>query len=100
MSPALNKRSQTLGYRFLAEAKRLWELELGTKKSLPTLQAALLINILFDMHVMDKIGRWYVIQAVGIAHELGLFGPSEQTKASTGRNSYDFTRWCLYFWTR
>jgi hypothetical protein len=84
----------------LAEAKRLWELELGAKKLLPTLQATLLINILFNMYVLDKIGRPYIIQAVAIAHELDLFVPSERNKTSSGRNSRDFTRWCLYFWAR
>ncbi|KAF2686289.1 hypothetical protein K458DRAFT_476818 [Lentithecium fluviatile CBS 122367] len=73
---------------------------LGAKKSLPTLQAAILINVLFNMHVMDKIARPYVEQAVAIAHELDLFGSEGWSRDGKGRNSREFTRWCLYFWTR
>jgi len=70
------------------------------EKSLPTIQAALLINILYNMQLQDKIGQSYVKQALAMAHELDLFRPSEQADSSSGRDSREFTRWCLQFWSR
>jgi hypothetical protein len=70
------------------------------EKSLPTIQAALIINILYNMQLQDKIGRTYLKQALTMAHELGLFNDLAPTKSRLGRDSRLFTRWCLYFWAR
>lgn len=91
---------QTLGYKFLAEAKRLWEMEQLENKSLTTLQAALVINLIYVGNSMNKLGITYAIQAVAMAHELEIFGPLTNVKSQRRRQSYSFTAWCLYFWTR
>jgi hypothetical protein len=70
------------------------------EKSLPTVQAALIINMLYNMQLQDKIGRTYIKQALTMARELELFTASESTKSRYGRDSRLFTRWCLYFWAR
>ncbi|KAK4651101.1 hypothetical protein QC762_0089200 [Podospora pseudocomata] len=47
-----------LAYQFLAEAKRLWELESDTPR-LTTIQAAMLMNVNTNMNTMDEIGFNY-----------------------------------------
>ncbi|PVI05577.1 hypothetical protein DM02DRAFT_584122 [Periconia macrospinosa] len=89
---------QTLGYKFFAEAKRLWEIESMSKKSLPTLQAALIFNVLFNVDCMDMIGLTYQTQAIDIAHEIDLFNTDTHVTRSSGTNSRAFTLWCLYWW--
>ncbi|KXJ85262.1 hypothetical protein Micbo1qcDRAFT_180969 [Microdochium bolleyi] len=74
---------ETLYYRFLAEAKRLWELE-ATKPHLTPIHAGIIFNVL--------------IQAVVLARKLGLFhGPSPPGNLRT-RNSSAYTAWALYNW--
>ncbi|KAH5549732.1 hypothetical protein HBI27_015420 [Parastagonospora nodorum] len=62
----------TLTYRFLAEAKRLWELEDETPK-LTTVHAGCLINAAMDVNGHDRPGIAYARQALSMAHELGVF---------------------------
>ena len=88
------------GYRFLAEAKRQWEVEQGEKSSLTTVQADIILNIIFNMHLMDKIGTTYAIHAVAMAHDLKLFAPSARVKDKRKQRAYDYTAWCVYWWTR
>jgi hypothetical protein len=90
---------KSLGYRFLAEAKRLWEVELIQPKCLTTLQAAVIINVVLNSDSMDKLGLLYSVQAIAIAEELDIFGPLTNVKSERGRQSYCFTAWALYFWT-
>ncbi|KAK4662408.1 hypothetical protein QC763_0087930 [Podospora pseudopauciseta] len=47
-----------LAYQFMAEAKRLWELESDTPR-LTTIQAAMLMNVNTNMNAMDEIGFNY-----------------------------------------
>ncbi|KAI9686064.1 MAG: hypothetical protein M1822_004047 [Bathelium mastoideum] len=89
---------ESLGYRFLAEAKRLWELEQGAKSSLTTIQAALVINVILNMQSMDKLGMTYTVQALNMAHKLGLFGPLTHLRSKRRQDSFALTAWNIYFW--
>jgi hypothetical protein len=91
---------QTLGYKFLAEAKRLFEMEQIQATSLTTLQASLMFNIIYNSDSMDKLGVGYAAQAIAMAHELDIFGALTSVKSERKRQSYSFTAWCLYFWIR
>jgi hypothetical protein len=62
----------TLTYRFLAEAKRLWELEDG-ELSLTTVHAGCLINAAMDVNGHDKPGIVYAQKALSMAQKLGIF---------------------------
>ncbi|KAM5528913.1 C6 transcription factor [Fusarium oxysporum f. sp. phaseoli] len=53
--PAEFWNPNSLGYRFLAEAKRLWTVEESRERSLTTLQAALIINTIVNMFGMDTL---------------------------------------------
>ena len=73
-------------------------MEQASKSSLTTLQAALLIGLLFDLCGMDKIGWTYALQAIAMAHDLKLFEPSTNIKSNRMRHSRDFTAWGLFYW--
>jgi hypothetical protein len=91
---------RNLGYRFLAEAKRLWELALNEKNSLTTIQAALVINIIMNMYSLDKVGMTYAVKAVAMSHELELFTPHTHSNGTASQQSYGFTAWSVFWWTR
>jgi hypothetical protein len=88
-------RPETLGYRFLAEAKRLWELESG-KSKLTTLHAAMVLHIIYTINGMDQVGISYLFQSIHLAQNLKLFAP-EQTQGRT-KTARVFTAWALYRW--
>lgn len=48
--------SESLLYRFLAESRRLWELELEKEPSITTLQAAMILNPVYSMSSMEAQG--------------------------------------------
>jgi hypothetical protein len=75
------------------------EVEQTLKTSLPTLQAALVLNIRLNMCSMDRHGMQLNVKAMAMAHELKLFRPSSQFKSMRKQICYEFTSWCLYFWT-
>lgn len=84
-----------MGYKFLAEAKRLWELEDGRNR-LTTVQAAMLLHVVYCFNGMDKVGISYLVQATAMAHDMQLFeeqGMKRRTEIARG-----FTAWSLYRW--
>lgn len=90
----------TLVYRFMAEAKRLWEFELHeTTMSLTILQATVLLCILYNQFGMDKVGQPYMFEALRIAQCLGIFTDSPDVgEDSRSRDAATFTAWALYAW--
>ena len=76
---------QHLGYQFLAEAKRLWEHEVG-KSRLTTIHAGLVITLVYNMSCMDRVG-W--THTTGHRHRplpaaLRCYGESERSKRAMG----------------
>jgi len=96
--PAEFWNPNSLGYKFLAEAKRLWAVEESGERSLTTLQAALIINTIVNMFGIDKLASAYLVQAIDIAHELGLFESTTYIMHKKLRHSYDLTAWSLFHW--
>lgn len=88
---------QNLAYQFLAEARRLWEIQDG-KSSLTAIQAAIILNIIYDCNTMDKIGRSYMLQAAAMAHDLKLFSPPDKAMPKKLQRARAFTAWCLFAW--
>ncbi|KAH7041207.1 uncharacterized protein B0I36DRAFT_427472 [Microdochium trichocladiopsis] len=86
---------QSLGYQFLSEAKRLWELEAHRPK-LATVQAGPLLNIIHNMCCQDKLGWAYTMQAVTMGHRLGIFSPAPGQFSSQEQAARDFTAWCIF----
>ncbi|KAM0335520.1 hypothetical protein ACHAQA_000568 [Verticillium albo-atrum] len=89
---------RTLGYRFLAEAKRLWELEKNCPTAITTVQAGAVICVICNLHGIDKVGSAYLIQAIALATDLGLFTEDFASKSRKQRNAYAVTAWSLFSW--
>jgi hypothetical protein len=87
----------SLGYKFFAEARRLWELERFESRSVTTVQAGMVINVTYNVYSMDKIGLSYGAQAASIAYEMGMFKPPDGLIDRALQTVRDYTAWCLYF---
>lgn len=92
----------TLGYKFLAEAKRIWEVEMHNDGSITTVQAALIINLIYNLYAMDKVGMSYGIAAVQLADQLNLFAAHDDSPSMSEvqRHGYTYTAWSIFFWFR
>ncbi|KAJ3538441.1 hypothetical protein NM208_g5904 [Fusarium decemcellulare] len=98
----LSERTQfwshkTLGYRFLAEAKRLWEYERNESK-LTTIHASLIFHVIYSGSGADKIGFAYMAQGCAMAHRMRLFGTPVAMESPRIRNVRSYTAWALYSW--
>ncbi|KAK4188607.1 hypothetical protein QBC35DRAFT_495907 [Podospora australis] len=91
----------TLGYQFLTEAKRLWELEYGASAPrLTTIQAALILNVVYNLNAMVALGWKYTEEAIRMARKINLFKkPANwETMDPRLRAGRDFTAWALFSW--
>ena len=88
---------RNLGYKFLAEAKRLWELEISQNK-LTTIQAAGILNLIYNVDGVDKIGLTYLEEAVRMAKVVGLFSGASKLKSQGSDVAREFTAWSLFNW--
>ncbi|KAI1674091.1 Zn-C6 fungal-type DNA-binding domain protein [Pyrenophora tritici-repentis] len=96
----------TLGYLFLAETKRLWELEVSESLSLTTVEAALILQIVMNENGLDRVGLSYMLQALLIAKEIDLFqkpkwSANEELTKARAVTAWRFFNWqsmyCYYF---
>lgn len=102
-SPAVHNSSQfwnphTLGYRFMAEAKRLWELESSDSRSLTTIQAALILQVIMNENGLDRVGLSYLLQALLIAKEIDLFQQPKSSAEEEIAKARTITAWALFDW--
>ncbi|KAM0541612.1 hypothetical protein ACHAPJ_013159 [Fusarium lateritium] len=86
-----------LVYRFMAEAKRLWELE-ATVPRITTIQAGILFSVLHNLCGIDEIGQAYRIQAVALAHQLRIFDTAVERQDERTLRGRQYTAWALYNW--
>ncbi len=111
---------RNLGYQFLAEAKRLLELELEVERPfrnpddpswerrdteweqtrLTTIQTALILNIIHNLNGSDKIGWRYTLKAIELADEIQLFGPPPKRYGREMLCVRAYTAWELFCWQR
>ena len=87
---------RNLGYQFLAEARRLWDLESGNAQ-ITTIQAAVALSLTNDADGNDKIGAVYLQQAINAAQQMQLFS-SEALKQGDAsmQNVRTITAWGLF----
>ncbi|KAF5246727.1 hypothetical protein FANTH_6797 [Fusarium anthophilum] len=93
---------QTLGYTFLAEARRLLDLEPG-RPNVTTVQAMLVMNVTLNDHGVDAGASYrYLLEAVSTARIMGLYdSPSEnmeQNADQDGKVVREVTAWALFAW--
>ncbi|KAI1071540.1 hypothetical protein LB507_005250, partial [Fusarium sp. FIESC RH6] len=86
-----------LTYRFMAEAKRLWELE-ATVPRITTIQAGMLFAVYHNLCGLDEIGNAYLIQAVALAHQLRIFDTPVVGQSERLQRGREYTAWALYNW--
>ncbi|KAE8847633.1 hypothetical protein PTNB85_01476 [Pyrenophora teres f. teres] len=86
----------SLAYRFLAEAKRLWELE-DKELRLTTIQAGCLINVTMNDFGHDKPGFAYSLKALSMAQKMGFF-VAPRTADTKFEHAKAFTAWALASW--
>ncbi|EQB58862.1 hypothetical protein CGLO_00836 [Colletotrichum gloeosporioides Cg-14] len=87
----------TLGYRFLAEAKRLWELQ-ASEPRVTTIQAGILFSVFHNLCGLDEIGQPYRVHGVKLARKLRLFSKSSCGNNDSKRKGWAYTAWALYNW--
>ncbi|KAH6619763.1 hypothetical protein B0J18DRAFT_451092 [Chaetomium sp. MPI-SDFR-AT-0129] len=109
---------KSLGYQFLAEAKRLFETESEIPRPfrnpadpnwetrdkeweqsrLTTLQSGLILTIIYDLNGSDKIGWRYTKKALELAEEINLLGPPLDYHDADTRCVRTYTAWHLFYW--
>lgn len=92
-----------MAIRFLAEAHRLRMLEGGAEK-LTTVQALIMINIIYNSMGKDRIGSEYLPPAISMAINLDIFSPSSKENGTIHDGEERLVRavtaWGLYDWQR
>ncbi|KAJ6286265.1 hypothetical protein J3E71DRAFT_359029 [Bipolaris maydis] len=85
--------AESLTYKFLAEARRLWDLELTGKPQIITIQAALALSMTYAFNSLDELSTFFLKQAITMGHHMHLFdasNPEEDPKMAEARL---FTAW-------
>lgn len=87
---------RTLTYQFIAEAKRLWELE-AHEPRITTIQAGMLFNVFYNLSGLDEIGQAYRLHALTLVHQMHLF---KRTTAGTPRDRHGraYAAWAFFNW--
>ncbi|KAH8891703.1 hypothetical protein GQ53DRAFT_720376 [Thozetella sp. PMI_491] len=90
--------SQSLAYRFVVEAKRLWDIEDHAGPKLTTIQAAIVLNVIYNSNGTDRIGTTLLQRAVVMADSMEIFTKPSQANSEEMARSRQFTAWCLFIW--
>ncbi|KAI0142576.1 hypothetical protein F4776DRAFT_612622 [Hypoxylon sp. NC0597] len=85
-----------IGYRFLAEARRLFDLD-QTNPTITTVQAAAIIHMTCIHNGIDEISWFYLYKSLEMAHNLSLFSPS-LNEGKEWQVVAGTTAWCLFNW--
>ncbi|EMD69258.1 hypothetical protein COCSADRAFT_130800 [Bipolaris sorokiniana ND90Pr] len=87
-----------LGYRFFAEARRIWEMlsVSGKNRNLASVQAAIIINSVYNIYGLDNLGSAYGLKGLAIARDLKLFSGNAGVKSERKRKARNFSAWCLF----
>jgi len=102
VAPELSRRNEywdptNYGYLFLAETRRLLELE-GGRDRLTTIQALLVLHHTINEQAMDEVSQGYLTQAVDMAKRMGLLGPLTSPPGADWRVAREFTAWAVFSW--
>jgi hypothetical protein len=92
---------RNIGYIFLAEVRRLLELE-ADRSRITTVQAMLVMNITMNEQGVDGASYQYLTKAVALAQRMGLFNSPrenmEQYADSDINVVREVTAWALFAW--
>ncbi|KAK4128133.1 hypothetical protein N657DRAFT_564260 [Parathielavia appendiculata] len=107
-----------IGYQFLAEGKRLFEIESERERPfrnpanpswerrdrewelsrLTTIQAAALLTLAYNLNGSDKIGWRFTQRAIEMADEIQLLGPPLEHHDRDTQCARAYTAWGLFCW--
>ncbi|KAM7209353.1 hypothetical protein V8F20_000403 [Naviculisporaceae sp. PSN 640] len=107
-----------IGYQFLAEARRLFDIESAADRprispidaqgqykikewechQLMTIQACGLLTLVYNYNGSDAIGWGYTVRAIDIAHQIGLFDGARGDLDRHTQCVRDYTAWALYIY--
>lgn len=68
----------------------------GNYRNLTSVQAAIIINVIYNFCALDKVGKVYGLQGLSIAQDLRLFDGNAHIKSKRVRNARNFTAWALF----
>ncbi|KAG7404647.1 Nitrogen assimilation transcription factor nit-4 [Fusarium oxysporum f. sp. rapae] len=88
----------SLTYRFMAEARRLWDIDSCKESFIPTIQAAMIISYTTTNNGMDQVGALYLPRALEMSKVMDLFGPTTHPGDPDLDKARVFTAWALYSW--
>ncbi|EMD84689.1 hypothetical protein COCC4DRAFT_155428 [Bipolaris maydis ATCC 48331] len=88
---------ESLLYKFLAESRMLWELESVRKPCLTTIQAAYTMSTIMSNTGIDKLGWRYMLQAITIGEELGIFQSSASICCPKEKRARVWTAWSVWW---
>jgi hypothetical protein len=83
--------------RFLLEAKRLWDLEMGISR-LTSIHAAQVLHGVLNGNGLSTVGDFYTSEAVTMALNLRIFEPAPVKMNMRLRRGREFTAWALWLW--
>lgn len=86
---------RSLPYAFLAEAKRLWDIEVSSKPKLTMIHAAVTLCLRYGADGADKIGLPFLLKALELADRMELFTRPEKGNPKM-RLARAFTAWSLF----
>ncbi|KAF5591473.1 nitrogen assimilation transcription factor nit-4 [Fusarium pseudocircinatum] len=87
----------TLTYRFIAEAKRLWELEASIPR-MTTIQAGILFSVFHNLCGLDEVGKPYRVHAVALANQLRIFDTINVDESKRIQRGTQNLAWAMYNW--
>ena len=90
---------ENIAYKFMSECKRLWDLESPGRSRLTTVQAALVLNAMYNSNANDFIANRYLDQACEMAKALGMFGPARHHTSSNPYRARAITAWAVCKYT-
>ncbi|KAG5966694.1 hypothetical protein E4U57_002008 [Claviceps arundinis] len=94
-----SRQIRALGYEFLSETKKLWDLEKDRPILITTIQAALVLSVILNVCSAEALGLRYARTAVAMAVDHGLYDECDaQCKSEPIQQAHDFTAWCLHNW--
>lgn len=68
----------------------------GKHRSLTSVQAAMLINVIHSLSGLDKLGNLWGLHSLTIAKEMRLFNGNAHVASERVRHAMNFTAWCLF----
>ena len=83
--------------RFLLEAKRLWELDLGISR-LTFIHAAQVLHGVLNGNGLGTVGDFYTSEAITMAHNLRIFESAPVQMNPRLRRGREFTAWAIWLW--